>query len=164
MKGKALRSSTFQYPISTLLKLKSLCPLIDQMYHVCINNTDKNLLVHCKGGMGRTGMVIACLARKVFNYSPEEATSWVRKTLPGAIEVQSQLDAIKNLIPTYVALPPAPPSAPQLQQNTQQVSLAPKLEQKRRSNLFTSILDLIICCKKSKKSNTARRGCLESIF
>lgn len=56
----------------------------------------RNLVIHCYAGMGRTGLVAACLAKRVLNLSGEEAVRWVRKTIPGAIESIEQLAFIQD--------------------------------------------------------------------
>ena len=49
----------------------------------------KNLVVHCYAGRGRTGMLIALLARRVLNMGGGEAITWTRKFFP-AVETGSQ--------------------------------------------------------------------------
>ncbi len=50
----------------------------------------QNVLIHCVGGKGRTGLIVACIARKVFNCGAVEAVHWVRKYVPGAVESTPQ--------------------------------------------------------------------------
>jgi protein-tyrosine phosphatase len=50
----------------------------------------RNVLVHCLAGVGRTGLFLACLARVVLGLEPEAAIDWVRKYVPGAVEVEEQ--------------------------------------------------------------------------
>ena len=56
----------------------------------------KNIVVHCNGGLGRTGVFLACLAKRVLGLSGEEAASWVRGKVPGAIETEAQYQAVLN--------------------------------------------------------------------
>ena len=51
--------------------------------------------VHCHAGVGRTGMFLACLAKLGMGYSSEDAVRWVRKYIPGAIEVPSQEQIVR---------------------------------------------------------------------
>lgn len=51
---------------------------------------DRKVVIHCHAGKGRTGMFAACLAKSEMDYSSEEAISWVRKFIPGAVEVPEQ--------------------------------------------------------------------------
>jgi len=41
--------------------------------------------VHCKAGLGRTGVLIACYMMKHFGFSAREAISWIRICRPGSI-------------------------------------------------------------------------------
>jgi protein-tyrosine phosphatase len=56
----------------------------------------KNLAVHCYAGYGRTGMFLACMARRVLGMSANEAIEWVRSYIPTAIEVPDQVDVVKS--------------------------------------------------------------------
>ena len=58
----------------------------------------KNVAVHCNAGYGRTGMFLACMARRVLGLSANEAIEWVRSYVPSAIEVQEQVDVVKAFI------------------------------------------------------------------
>jgi protein-tyrosine phosphatase len=59
----------------------------------------KNVVIHCLGGRGRTGLFAACLARRVWALSAAEAIAWVRKYIPGAVERPSQEEMIASIIP-----------------------------------------------------------------
>jgi protein-tyrosine phosphatase len=49
----------------------------------------QTVVVHCRGGLGRTGTVVAsCLVR--LGYSAEEAIAITRSARPGAVEVEEQ--------------------------------------------------------------------------
>lgn len=54
----------------------------------------KNILVHCNGGLGRTGMFLACIVKRVLNLSGEQAVSWIRDLIPGAVETDSQYQMV----------------------------------------------------------------------
>ena len=53
-----------------------------------------NIVIHCYAGIGRTGLFAACLAKRVFGLSGEEAIRWVRKYIPGAVEAREQRQMI----------------------------------------------------------------------
>ena len=50
----------------------------------------KNIAIHCMGGLGRTGIFIACIAKQQFDFQGSESIGWVRQFIPGAIEVKEQ--------------------------------------------------------------------------
>jgi protein-tyrosine phosphatase len=57
-----------------------------------------NVLVHCKGGLGRAGMVAARLLVEL-GMEPDKAISLVRTARQGAIETPSQLGLVRRTIP-----------------------------------------------------------------
>jgi protein-tyrosine phosphatase len=56
----------------------------------------KNIVVHCYAGLGRTGMFLACLARRVYGMSADQAIHWVRSIIPGAVETTGQVHIIQD--------------------------------------------------------------------
>lgn len=50
----------------------------------------QNIVIHCHAGLGRTGLFVASLAKKVFGLSSEEAIHWTRKYIPHALETHEQ--------------------------------------------------------------------------
>ena len=51
----------------------------------------KNVAVHCLAGLGRTGLLMACLAKRVFGYTGNEAVLWLRSYIPGAVQNEEQV-------------------------------------------------------------------------
>lgn len=54
-----------------------------------------NVLVHCKGGLGRAGMVAARLLTEV-GWTPEVAFAAIRRARPGAIETSAQVRHVRS--------------------------------------------------------------------
>jgi protein-tyrosine phosphatase len=55
-----------------------------------------NLAVHCYAGYGRTGMFLACMARRALGMSAEEAIRFIRSVVPTSIEVPEQIDIVRK--------------------------------------------------------------------
>ncbi|MEM3832725.1 MAG: dual specificity protein phosphatase family protein [Thermoprotei archaeon] len=53
------------------------------------------VLVHCKGGLGRTGTIVACYLISQ-GMSDEEAINYVRNKRPGSISMQEQIKALRQ--------------------------------------------------------------------
>jgi protein-tyrosine phosphatase len=59
----------------------------------------ENVVIHCKGGLGRTGLAAACVAIAVSNWnmSAEFAIKAVREARRGAIENEIQAEFVRRL-------------------------------------------------------------------
>ena len=56
----------------------------------------KNVAIHYSAGIGRTGLFMALLARKILGYPGEEAITWVRQYVPNAVETADQKDFLST--------------------------------------------------------------------
>ncbi|MDK2914179.1 MAG: hypothetical protein PWQ79_1094 [Thermococcaceae archaeon] len=57
----------------------------------------KKVLIHCMGGLGRSGTVATAWLMYSKGFSLREALMEVRKKRPGAVETQEQMEALKEL-------------------------------------------------------------------
>jgi protein-tyrosine phosphatase len=71
---------------------------LDQALGAATEHLEKgeNLVVHCRAGVGRTGLFLACLAVRSLHKSGAEAISWLREYIPGAVESPAQLELVLN--------------------------------------------------------------------
>ena len=86
MKGKI----PLHFPIKDLAvdQEKNLWDPISTNIHQKINDGDK-ILVHCRGGCGRTGMIVLRIMVE-FGEDPDEALERLRKVRPCAVETKAQ--------------------------------------------------------------------------
>lgn len=75
-------------------------PVIGRELLSFLKNGDR-VVVHCRGGLGRTGTV-ACLLLMEFGTSPQEALEMVRSCRPGCVETLAQEQFIKEYKSTLV--------------------------------------------------------------
>jgi protein-tyrosine phosphatase len=69
---------------------------LDQAIETVIDQACRgaNIVVHCQGGLGRTGTFLACLAKRQLNLTGYEAITWVRDYIPAAVETDDQTQFI----------------------------------------------------------------------
>ena len=65
-------------------------------------------VIHCYAGLGRTGLILAAIAKRLLGLSGEEAIAWVRRYIPRAIETPTQ----RALLLAEDHPPPGPLGAP----------------------------------------------------
>lgn len=69
-------------------------------------SADAPVAVHCEGGLGRTGAVLAAYLTAT-GVSPQQAIAEVRTARPGAIETAPQLDFVFRAASVFGPLPPS---------------------------------------------------------
>lgn len=57
----------------------------------------RNVAVHCNAGIGRTGLFMACLARRTFGMPGEQAIAWVQQYIQHAVENELQYSFVQDL-------------------------------------------------------------------
>jgi protein-tyrosine phosphatase len=75
---------------------EDLKKLVGPLYKELSETDTNNTYIHCMGGKGRTGLVIACLARVALNMNGEEAINLIREHIKGAIETPEQENLVKS--------------------------------------------------------------------
>lgn len=103
---RGMRSRWFPIPdFGTPESLAALVSLVEKIW-VDVNQ-GQTVVVHCKGGLGRSGLVIACCLTNL-GYSAAEAFTIVRQTRSGSVETQAQEEFVQQfaLRSPSVATPP----------------------------------------------------------
>ena len=86
--GEGLEVIHLPIPDFYIPRMEELVPAVDEAIERA--RAGKNVVVHCFAGMGRTGLFVACMARKALGMSAEESIGWTRRHIAGAIQTIEQ--------------------------------------------------------------------------
>ena len=75
---------------NSLLKLNLLLSDLENFL-----KKEKNIIIHCKAGLGRTGTIASLLLAKL-GISPKDAIKFIRKYRPGSIDTDEQKNFVLN--------------------------------------------------------------------
>lgn len=85
----------------TPTSMAGLMELVEDIFFQALAE-GKTVVVHCKAGLGRSGLVVAaCLV--ALGYEPDAAFARVRAARPGSVETTEQEDYVKQFAMAWVA-------------------------------------------------------------
>jgi len=89
--------------------------IVRRFCEICEEETGQ-IAVHCKAGLGRTGLLIGCYMMKHFRFSAGEAIAWLRMSRPGSVigpqqsflvEIEEQMWRLGQIYRVEHGAPPA---------------------------------------------------------
>lgn len=105
----------------TLEQLNQWIPRIETL----ANQPGHRILIHCEGGLGRTGTIAACLAASILGLTSEEAKAFVKAKVPMAIETPDQKQIIDQFAAALLKQKNPQPAATSQQLDPQRIQAAP---------------------------------------
>jgi ADP-ribosyl-[dinitrogen reductase] hydrolase len=109
--GDAVRARYMSWLHLPIADVSTPCAVFEEQWHTAgeqlrsLLRSGFNVMVHCKGGLGRAGMIAARLLVEL-GHEPKSAIAEVRRQRPGALETPAQERAAISL----ASLPEAQPS------------------------------------------------------
>lgn len=58
----------------------------------------EKILIHCKAGIGRTGLIAACIYKRIHGCSGDEAIREIRAIRPGSVETHEQEEMVRSYL------------------------------------------------------------------
>jgi protein-tyrosine phosphatase len=74
----------------------AFCRLVDHVHELLM--CGNRVAIHCHAGIGRTGILMACLATRHCGMNPSEAVATVRAQVRGAIQTDEQAGFVTRAI------------------------------------------------------------------
>jgi protein-tyrosine phosphatase len=87
--GQGLEVIYLPMPDFSVPEINALREAVNQAYEKA--KSGYHVVVHCNAGIGRTGLFMACLAKRVLELPGEQAVEWVRQYIPHALESPVQI-------------------------------------------------------------------------
>lgn len=89
-KANSLDLILYHFPIKdrSIPRMKHTKTLVKKIAELL--NRGESVLVHCRAGMGRAGMICSCLLTH-YGLFPESAIDYVRKQRPGSVQTKEQV-------------------------------------------------------------------------